>query len=63
MIHKLRPADIYDTFNYMTKVEILSAASVMKVGEEKDQYMSQGYILAIERCRNLLRSIMKDVEC
>jgi hypothetical protein len=47
----------------MTEVEIHAATSTIKVGEEKDQLMGQGYILAIERCRNLLRSIMKDVEC
>ena len=63
MIHKLKPKDVYDSFHYMTEVEIHAATSVIKVGEEKDQLMSQGYILAIERCRNLLRSIMKDVEC
>jgi hypothetical protein len=58
---KLKPEDIYDTFHYMTEVEIHAATSTIKMGEEKDQLMGQGYILAIERCRNILRSIMKDV--
>lgn len=59
---KLKPEDVYDSFHYMTEVEIHAAISTIKVGEEKDQLMGQGYILAMERCRNLLRSIMKDVE-
>ncbi len=59
---KLKPEDVYDSFHYMTEVEIHAATSAIKAGEEKDQLMGQGYILAVERCRNLLRAIMKDVE-
>ena len=63
MTKKLKPEDIYDVFTYMSEFEIHAATSVIKAGEEKDQLMSQGYILAVGRCRELLRSIMKDVEC
>ncbi len=63
MTKKLKPEDIYEMFNYMTDVEIFAATSAIKVGEEKDQLMGQGYILAVGRCRDILRSIMKDVEC
>lgn len=59
---KLKPEDVYDAFNYMTEIEIHAAISTIKAGNEKDQLMGQGYILAVERCRNLMRSIMKDVE-
>ena len=59
---KLKPEDVYESFHYMTEVEIHAATSTIKVGEEKDQLMGQGYILAIERCRTLLRAIMKDVK-
>jgi len=59
---KLKQEDVYDSFHYMTEVEIHAAICAIKKGEEKDQLMGQAYILAVERCRTLLRSIMKDVE-
>jgi hypothetical protein len=59
----LKPEDIYDVFHSMTEIEIHAATSTIKAGEEKDQLMGQGYILAVERCPNILRSIMKDVPC
>jgi hypothetical protein len=63
MKRTLKPQDISDVFHYMTEIEIHAATSTIKVGEEKDQLMGKDYILAIERCRNILRSIMKDVPC
>lgn len=60
---KLRLEDIQDMFITITEHEIHAAVATIKAGEEKDQLMGQGYILAVERCRTILRSIMKDVEC
>lgn len=57
----LKPDDVYDLFCYMAEVEIHAATSAIKVGQDKDQLMGQGYILAVERCKHILRSIMKDV--
>ena len=59
---KLKASDVDDVFMMMTEVEIHAATATIKAGEEKDQLMGQGYILAIERARNILKSIMKDVQ-
>jgi hypothetical protein len=63
MSQKLRVEDIEELYFNMTEYEIMAAMSVMKSGEEKDILTGQGYILAVNRCRKVLREIMKHVEC
>lgn len=63
MTMKLKVEDIEAVYFEMTEHEIMAAMSVMKSGEEKDILTGQGYILAVNRCRKVLREIMKDVEC
>ena len=59
MSRALNKEEIYDLFETMTDVEIHSATCVIKEGEEKDKIMGQGYILAIQRTKTILRTILK----
>ena len=58
----LKVEDICEVFHMLTEAEIHAATLIAREGEESDKQMAQGYILAIERARTILRSITKDVK-
>lgn len=58
----LKVEDICGVFHMLTEAEIHAATIIAREGEESDKQMAQGYILAIERARTILRSITKDVK-
>ena len=62
MTRNLKVEDICEVFHMLTEAEIHSATLIIRTGEESDKQMGQGYILAIERARTILRSITKDVK-
>lgn len=60
--HLLKIEDVLELFHMLTEAEIHAATMAISAGEERDKLMGQGYILAIERARAIIRSIMKDVK-
>jgi hypothetical protein len=58
----LKVEDICEMFHSLTEFEIQAASIAMIEGQESNKQMGQGYILAIERARKILRSIIKDVK-
>lgn len=51
---------ICEHFHTLSEADIHAATMVMREGTESDKLMSQGYILAIERARTILRIICRD---
>lgn len=59
---KLKPSDIESLFNQLADLEIYSAMEVSKKGEGNDTIMAQSYVMAVNRCKQIISRIVKDVE-
>lgn len=59
---KLKPSDIESLFHQLADIEIYSAIEVGKKGEGNDTIMAQSYVMGVNRCKQILSRIMKDVE-
>jgi hypothetical protein len=59
----LKVGDIEDLFWHLTEIDKKSCRAAIDF-LDKDSYrqMGLGYILALERCRQTLKTILKDVE-
>lgn len=59
---KLKVEDIESLFHQLADIEIHAAVATAAQGQEKDELMSQAYIMAVNKCKQILARIMKDVE-
>jgi hypothetical protein len=62
MSSDLKVEDVCEMFHMLTEYEIQAATMTSRENNECHKQMAQGYILAIERARKILRSIIKDVK-
>jgi hypothetical protein len=51
---------ILNMFHSLTEIEIDATLDVMKADPEKNNIMGQPYIMAVNRCREILEIILKD---
>lgn len=51
---------ILDMFHDLTEIEVKATLDVMKADPERNNIMGQPYIMAINRCRQILETILKD---
>jgi len=59
---KLKPSDIENLFHQLADIEIYAAMETGKKGEGNDTLMAQSYVMAVNRCKQIISRIMKDVE-
>lgn len=52
--------NVIDQFHTLTDIEISAALDIMKAGSENDHMMGQAYIMAINRCGQILEIIFKE---
>lgn len=62
MSNNLIVDDICEMFHKLTEIEIQASILTIRSGNKSDMQMGQGYILAIERARTILRLLIKDVK-
>ncbi len=63
MSHKLKPEDILVSFFQLTEIEADACVMTIESDIEKHGKFGQGYLMAIKQCRDILKRIVKDVEC
>jgi hypothetical protein len=60
---KLKKEDIENLFWHLTETEKKSCRDAIdSLDEDSYRHMGLGYMLAIERCRQTLKTILKDIE-
>jgi hypothetical protein len=52
--------NLLDQFYYLTQIEMNATLDVIKTDPERNSAMGQTYILAINRCRQILETILKE---
>jgi len=58
----LKKEDIENLFYTLSDVEISSVLDTIEHRPDIHYHMGVGYLLAVHRCRQILKSIMNDVE-
>lgn len=51
---------IFDMFQSLTQIEIDTVKDVMKADPEKNSDLGTVYLMAINRCRQIMETILKD---